>query len=1360
MKTFAQPGKIPDLASGEAPVTPPEDEDSGNAGPQVKKKSWLRRIALFCSLAFLFFLLLLIGAGIALKYYFPSERLTPIAERELTKILNMPVAIGSIDVNLLTGLKVSRLTLGGKDPLAGVHEVVLDYDLTQLLKGRLIINRVIVLDPAFNLVSTNGVWNFQPLLGKEKPGKPAPPAKPFAGLPPFPIAVDLKEFAIRNIRFNLDRDGETKSRLEGLSLEAKGKINREEIDVWLRTTLGLPPDGKSRHNLEFFSSQGKGIDVKTLATADLKVTTQDLNRIRLSGALGLKKSAVDIGGVLPSPDLSTDIDLDVALKEQLLNIKRLILKIGRENRIDLSGEAAQFGSDPAFTVRINEAAFVIEDFIAWAGKNIPPVEASGKLKITGLEVKGSLPGFKPGDMEVQSGRIEIQNLSGNYPEASAAMSGVDTKIEIVNATLKNGIPEAFEGNVFLNLEHAEVPNLTLNGLSHDLKIKAKGANLNEVTLTFATALKKAKVSPPGMDAVTLGLHLDGSLGARLDSGDVHFVNLNYSLGTAAKGSVKGSAANFGKTSFKVEQSVDLDFKALRSVVPANLLKKIDGFPGAGNVQLSTGAEGQLDPKFQPVKVQANTRIELKEIDTRLKQPAIEVKQFAATIAFPLDYLADKGVKISQLDVDTRFAGVKALGQYEIASGESKTRLTMGAYYPLQGSAGKIPVTDKTTITIGRVQSSAPDLLLTGLALDMALKSDVYPKDFKNLTLKGNVSVQDVEGVKEVKTGKIQTSFDLDVNDMTLTRTRASVNIKVDAPSGKNLQGLIPIGPIAVASVSRQNLKTGDIEIDRATVDAPSLLSLAIKGKLKNWGKTFDIDAKMPEARLAALWEKVPPALRADMKDLEVSGNAALSVNAKGRVPEKLELKKSSLPIVAKARFGLEEMSLNWPGRGIAIANMNTSTQIDFQEGSGAVAGKLSLEKLFLKEALGETALNPEFAFNYSLKDFNKFTVREHEFTIKNHGIRHSISGRVDGLQPFLTGKVPTTAEELVRRLDVSLVTDNQLQIQKALADGAQKYLKDIQATGALRSRLALTLAPEEKIALDGNVEFDQFNAEVPEKLKVTNLNGRFPFNKTLFLKRSLVPPATESFLASRKGFFSQLRDFSRHKNNFMIDAVQAGRHRISNIGLDLLFKNNQLLAEKFLFDVLEGSVAGNLFVVPTAQGPELSFSTEFAGLNLGGLVGKTKATEAADSEVDGNLQFGLKLKHGQEKEPVSIDQIDAQIAITRIGAETLDRILLFLDPEESKPAIVDTRAKLQLASPHRILVSLKNGNLNVEAWLKNKILGDIIKAPELKRLPISSLKQFRQINDQLQAMTGLRDALNYLAARGMEFNEDGEMTLY
>ena len=194
------------------------------------------------------------------------------------------------------------------------------------------------------------------------------------------------------------------------------------------------------------------------------------------------------------------------------------------------------------------------------------------------------------------------------------------------------------------------------------------------------------------------------------------------------------------------------------------------------------------------------------------------------------------------------------------------------------------------------------------------------------------------------------------------------------------------------------------------------------------------------------------------------------------------------------------------------------------------------------------------------------------------------------------------------------------------------------------------------------------------------------------------------------------------------------------------------MAEKFIFDVLGGTVAGNLFLIQDRQGPVLKFSTEFAGIDSSKLLA-IPVEKKIDAKVDGNLQVELEIKTGSEGQPVSLDQLSVKIAITRIGIETLDRLLLFIDPEESKPAIMDTRAKLKLATPHRVEVSLENGNLNVEAWLKSDLLG-IFKAPELKRVPIAALKRFNTIHEHLQALKDLQQISNYLSARGLEFKDE------
>jgi hypothetical protein len=1327
-----------------------------------KKKSWGRWLWRFFFYGMLLFILLLVGGGFALSYYFPPERIAPIAEKELTKFLKIPVSIASLDLSLLRGLNISRLRLGDEQPILSVHHIVLDYDLTQLLQGKFVINEVTVDRPELNLISVDGVWNFQPLLelgGPAKPAEPSPPDDKPAGLPAIPLGVNLRDFGIRNIRVNLDMDGEMTSRLQGLSLEARGKLELDVIDVWLRTSMVAPLNGE--HNLEFTSSQGEGIDVKTLALVDVEVSTQDLNTIRLTGDFGLKKNQILIGEPLPSPDVSATLDLEANVREEGVKILKLAFNLADDIiEVALSGEARQLTSNPSFSIRLDKANVNIEELVQLAETLIPPVEARGRVSVTGLEAKGTLPDFKPGDIEVSNGTIDLKDFSAKHPPLSASLEGVNAQVQLINATLKNGVPENLSATVQIHMDRAQIPDLKLNGFSQDLKIKAQGSNLAEASLNFSTSLNEIEVSPPEMDPVKTSFNLEGSAGANWQSGDIHFFKVDYSLGSAVQGKLKARAGNFGKASFKIEKNVDIKLQALRALVPKNLLQKIDGFPSSGDTQVNAVIQGRLDPEFMPIQALANTTIKLNGINARLNNPPVDARQVFATITFPLDYVPEKGVKIPRLDFETRLASVKALDKIELGPLKIKTRLVMGDYYPLTGQPGKIPITNQTSIRLDRVQSLEPEIVVTGLAVDTSLKSDLYPQDVKNLALKGNVTILDVEGVPEIKPGKIQTSFDVHVNDLSLTQTKTAIDFRLDPPAPDQLDGKISIGPITFASRSRQNLKTGAIDIDSVSLIAPSLMNLSLKAKLENWGKTFTVDAKVTETELAALWEKIPKALLTGMEDLEIGGSVNLALNAKGTVPEKFELGKTPLPLSAEAGFELANASVSWPSRGVAVQEMNTSTTVNFAEGTGAVSGNIALGKLFLKDVLGEEWLDPKFDFKYSLADFNKFTLDEHRFSIDKLGVSHTFSGSVDGLKPFLTGEIPLQAKEITRRLDVSLSTTNQLQLQQAINEGTEQFLNGIQASGALLATLDVKLVPGEQVAVGGNIEIDRFNAEVPDVVQVTDFNGKFPFEKTLFLERVLVKTLPESFLASRKGFFTQLRDFSKYKNNFTIQEIQVADQRISNIGIDLLFKNNRLLVEKFLFDVLDGSVAGNLFVIPTSEGPELSFSTEFAGLNFGSLVGLSKTAEASESEVGGNVQLGLKVKQGQESEPISIDQIVVKIAITRIGAETLDRILLFLDPEESKPAIVDIRAKLKLASPDRVVITVENGNLSVAAWLKNKVLGDVIKAPELKRVPITSLKQFKDVTRQLQSVDGLRDALNYLASRGIEFNEEGEILLY
>ncbi|HCG72690.1 MAG TPA: hypothetical protein DE038_05230, partial [Nitrospina sp.] len=301
---------------------------------------------------------------------------------------------------------------------------------------------------------------------------------------------------------------------------------------------------------------------------------------------------------------------------------------------------------------------------------------------------------------------------------------------------------------------------------------------------------------------------------------------------------------------------------------------------------------------------------------------------------------------------------------------------------------------------------------------------------------------------------------------------------------------------------------------------------------------------------------------------------------------------------------------------------------------------------------------------------------------------------------------------------------------------------DIKATGALSSQFKIHQSAGKSLDLKGRVGFNQFNAQIPTGVALKNLTGNFPFSKSLFLDPKML--SIKSTSPAQKSFFKQLRGFSRYKNNIQADSLEVAGQKILNIGMDMVFKDNRLAAEKFIFDVLSGTVGGHFSFTQTEKGSSLKFSTEFAKIDSSHLLPNSKEKNI-DSQIDGNMKIVI--------ETVSLDKLLLKIAITRIGTKTLDRLLLFIDPEESKPAIVDTRAKLKLAAPHRVLLSLDNGNLDMEVWLKSDLLG-IIKAPELKRIPVAGLKQFTGINQKLESLQQVLQILKVIGAKGIAFENE------
>ncbi|MCD6291851.1 MAG: AsmA family protein, partial [Deltaproteobacteria bacterium] len=110
---------------------------------------------------------LLVIAGIALKVYFNEERLRSLVLPPLREALGREVEIKSLQLDLLSGVKVVDLVVkeaDGTSDFVAVKEFSLGYSLWPLLEKKLEISRIRVVHPVIKVWrNREGHYNYSKL---------------------------------------------------------------------------------------------------------------------------------------------------------------------------------------------------------------------------------------------------------------------------------------------------------------------------------------------------------------------------------------------------------------------------------------------------------------------------------------------------------------------------------------------------------------------------------------------------------------------------------------------------------------------------------------------------------------------------------------------------------------------------------------------------------------------------------------------------------------------------------------------------------------------------------------------------------------------------------------------------------------------------------------------------------------------------------------------------------------------------------------------------------------------------------------------------------------------------------------------
>jgi hypothetical protein len=1320
-------------------------ETENEIPPEKTKK---RSSALFRGLIyfFSFIILLIVGTGVILEYFFPAEEVRVLLEKEGAKQLNLPLSIKKIKLSLLSGVRIDGMTLGpAVQPIANVQVLVLDYDLSQLLQGQIVINQILVDQLELNAISKKGVWNFQPLLNLSAPANASPPtlsrdsdddlSLPLAG-------IDLQELNIHNASTKLNMDDNLFASLKGFSLAAKGKANLGAIDLSLRVLMEAGPTSNIT-----FKQQKENLHFQSRASSDLNFSTKDLKNINISGDFSLQQNQIQLGDTLPSPDLKGNLSAHIRLQPELINLSAFSLTLDNKNEIRFSTKIKNFSTNPEVKLNFKKASFQLTDILQWGAKWIPPLSGSGTLKGENLNIIAHLPEFKPDAVSLRGGLLTTENLTLDSKDIH--IEKMNSSLQIGEIVLKNGKPEKVSADLKIQLTKAQVQKAKIQNWKQTLKLNASGSDLSQAKLSFNTNMGSVQYDHPAANQIHLPFHTEGSLKGNWKRGDIELQKISYRFGDMVHGRISGGVQQ--KKSFQLKKDLTLDIAQALKILPKEIPEIIPELKAYGKTHVALSFSGKLDKNLQPTNIVGDTQVNLKEFSAQLEEPNIRIDNLDTTVQFPVVYKVEQGVKISTMDINSNLKKISALGNWNLNDFSSSSHLTLDTFYNLKSDFGTLPIKLDAQIKFDNLNSAQPALSFTGFNIDTHLKGDLRSDDFRNGQLDGEVTFKNIKAIEKLQAGKVDSSFSLQIHDKSLSRIRLSQKTKITDIN----QFEINLDEITLESLTRKNLQDGNFDIDKFYFKASDLIEMQMKGNAKNWGESFELENTIENLKLASVWGGIPAYLKEGSGLSELGGTMGLLIKTKGKLlaseknfkpAERWKKIFAALdpdhppPLEILTHFQLKNGKASHLKKNIRANGLNIDTRMNIKNGSTELSGNTTgeIQGMGFFEKL---PLHPEFKFNYRIENLNTLVLTKHQLNLKNRGIRHTLKGKVDGLNYFLKGSFDP--EKLLTNLSIALKNENNLNIASAIKNEA---LGDIKAVGTLSSQFEIYQSAGKSIDLIGQIGFDQVNAQTPTGLALKNLTGRFPFSKSLSLDPKMV--FNKSTSPAQKKFFKQLRSFSRYKNNIQADSLEVSGQKISNIGMDMMFKDNRLAADKFIFDFLGGTVGGHFSYIQTEKGPALKFSSEFAKIDSSQLLPTNKEINI-DSKIDGNMEIAL--------ESVSLDKLLLKIVITKIGTKTLDRLLLFIDPEESKPAILDIRAKLKIAAPHRVLISLAHGNLNVEVWLKSNLFG-VVKAPELKRISVAGLKQFAKINEQLQSLQEMLQMLRMVAAKGIAF-ENKELAL-
>ena len=577
----------------------------------------------------------------------------------------------------------------------------------------------------------------------------------------------------------------------------------------------------------------------------------------------------------------------------------------------------------------------------------------------------------------------------------------------------------------------------------------------------------------------------------------------------------------------------------------------------------------------------------------------------------------------------------------------------------------------------------------------------------------------------------------------LSQDRVTIDLEQFRYHASNVTARVPI--LALRSNSKAHLLTGQYQLYKLEVSSGTAFRLQAQGQYHQQTQGFVVNAKVPYLNIGQVLQYVSGKPMPSISKGAPRGRLSLSLKSSGTLPDATAFNLFHLPATLSSQVNLKEVALAVQGHQIVGANGAIAFSVDPQ--------RRQLVKAFTDVHIGSLNLAPGYPLSRASNVFANLDLdveafdrmRIHDAHFGFDGAMVSLKGTVHGLRDVLEGKPQALAKSLGPLFA-------KLESQVALDLGKMaKVLEPFGMTGSGQSDLSLTLLKKEKGPIDAQVHLNNRHLSLIQKeTKLVNLQGGLSLRKRLQWEGD---PRTFSRLPSFSPttVLPKLQSFSTKAHRVRIERLEINGLTVSNLTGGIQFDRDRLIIRNLAMDFLRGGLGGNV-LVKTGHAFSVTSNLEAAGLDLHALLDSNVGSRG-DSLVDGIVD--LSLYFGEQKGRLDFGQSRMNVEFPKIGRDSLDRLLRFLDPTGSNPSIVGVRATVKLANPSKVRLTLNRGLLGLTIKFQNRLIPDF----PLPRIPVGRIKEVQEYTDTIPQWERIREVMQLLGATKYGVDQHGHLAL-